>query len=317
MWSSSSSSSSDGDDENIIIRRRRIFRPRINNNFMAEYEYNEWFRMNSVKLEYIVSSIGHLLVHHTNRNHALSHIQQVNLCLHFLGSGTQYHSIGDMHGVSKATVCRVVRNVTKAINEVLFPQLVRFPNDLVTVVPHFHSIASIPLVVGCVDGTVIKIDAPSINEPVFVDRHGNHSVTCTAVCGPTMQFYYVNANWPGSVHDARVLRNISLWAKMESDWRPIENGIILGDSAYPLRDWLIPPTIRNPNDAAELSFVRRHKKTRRIIENAFGILKGKFPCLNYMRLGPELTCNIFQACTALCNLARENDEDIMLEEFEF
>lgn len=35
-----------------------------------------------------------------------------------------------------------------------------------------------------------------------------------------------------------------------------------------------------------------------------------------MRLGPELTCNIFQACTALCNLARENDEDIMLEEFE-
>lgn len=35
-----------------------------------------------------------------------------------------------------------------------------------------------------------------------------------------------------------------------------------------------------------------------------------------MRLGLELTCNIFQARTALCNLARDNDEDNMLEEHE-
>lgn len=42
---------------------------------------------------------------------------------------------------------------------------------------------------------------------------------------------------------------------MESGWRPIENGIILGDNVYPLRDWLIPPIKRNPNDAAELSFI--------------------------------------------------------------
>lgn len=214
MWSSSSNS--DSDDKSIIIRRRRIIRPRINNNFMAEYEHNERFRMNSVKLEYIVSRIGHLLLHHTNRNHALSPIQQVHLCLHCLGSGTQYHSIGDMHGVSKTTVSRAVRNATKAMIEVLFAQLVRWPNDMVTVVQRFHSTASIPLVVGCVDGTLIKIDAPLTNEPVFVDRHGNHCVTCSAVCGPNMLFYYVHANWPGSVHDARVLRNNSLWAKMES-----------------------------------------------------------------------------------------------------
>lgn len=83
MWSFSSPSSSDSDDEHIIIRRRKIFRPRINNNFMAEYEYNERFRMNSLKLEYIVSSIGYLQVHHTNRNHALSPIQQVNFAYIF------------------------------------------------------------------------------------------------------------------------------------------------------------------------------------------------------------------------------------------
>lgn len=115
---------------------------------MAEYKYNERFRENSVKLKYIVSRIRHILVHHTNRNHTLSTIQQVHLCLQFLRSDAQYHSIGDMHSVSKATVYRVVRNVTKAINEVLFAQLQNGLIDKVTVVQRFHSIASIPLIVG-------------------------------------------------------------------------------------------------------------------------------------------------------------------------
>jgi hypothetical protein len=28
-----------------------------------------------------------------------------------------------------------------------------------------------------------------------------------AVCGPDSKFYFINSNWPGSVHDARILRN--------------------------------------------------------------------------------------------------------------
>jgi len=47
---------------------------------------------------------------------------------------------------------------------------------MVTDVHRFHSIATIPLVAGCVDGTLIKIEAPLVNEPVFVDKHGNHSI---------------------------------------------------------------------------------------------------------------------------------------------
>lgn len=102
---------------------------------------------------------------------------------------------------------------------------------------------------------------------------------------------------------------------MESDWKPIENGIILGDSVYPLRDSLISPTIRNPNEATEYLLIHCHKKTRLIIENAFRILKEKFPYLNNMRLELELTCDIFQACTALYNLAKNNNEDVVFVDF--
>nr|CAI5829974.1 unnamed protein product [Callosobruchus analis]CAI5854073.1 unnamed protein product [Callosobruchus analis] len=176
------------------------------------------------------------------------------------------------------------------------------------VVQRFYAIAGFPEVCGAVDGTLLTIDAPRINEPAYVDRHGKHSINCMAVCGPDLTFYYVSVNWPGSVHDARVLRNSSLFRRMENGWRPHPNGVILGDSAYPLKEWLIPPTYEDPLNQAQNNFNRAHKRTRRLIENAFGILKEKFPCLNHLRVDPVFSANIFKCCTTLCNISKNGHE---------
>lgn len=58
-----------------------------------------------------------------------------------------------------------------------------------------------------------------------------------------------------------------------------------------------------------LAYNRAHKSTRRLVENSFGILKEKFPCLNYLRLQPEFACKVFICCTTLCNIIR-TDEDL-------
>jgi hypothetical protein len=42
---------------------------------------------------------------------------------------------------------------------------------------------------------------------------------------------------------------------MEGGWTPLANGIILGDSAYPMKHWLIPPIIRNLNNPAQNRFL--------------------------------------------------------------
>ena len=237
----------------------------------------------------------------------------VQISFHWLGNGGQYHAVSVIHGISKATVCRIIGQFVTAVNNTLFHEFVTWPDNVRDVVQKFYELGGLPLVCGCIDGTLIKIDAPRENEEAFVDRHGNHSINCMAVYGPDLTFYYIDANWPGRVDDARVLRNSSLFQRMQNGWRPIPDGIILGDSGYPLPPWLILPTEQNPDNAAEIAawaqFLRRHKKTRRVIECAFELLKENFLCLNHLRvIDPRYSCEIFKCCVTLCNFSRsEND----------
>lgn len=143
-----------------------------------------------------------------------------------------------------------------------------------------------------VDGTLIHIDAPKIDEPAYVGRDGKHSLDAVVVSGPQNEILFISAKSPGSLHDSRALGVSNLWSVWEDGWRPDNdiNVIILGDSAYPLTSWLIPPTVRAAhNQIMELApaielYQQTLRKTRFIVERTIGILKEEFPCLNYMRI---------------------------------
>lgn len=152
------------------------------------------------------------------------------------------------------------------------------------------------------------MDAPTDFEPAFVDRKGDHSINAMFVCGSNLQFFYVYADWPGSASDARVLRNSGLFHSLETGWRPYPRGILIGDSIYPLKCWLIPPIVNDVNSPEQRRFARAHKQTRRTIECAIGVMKEKFPCLNYLRLQPVFVFAVIKCCTALCNSSRFDNE---------
>ena len=114
---------------------------------------------------------------------------------------------------------------------------IHFPTD--EEIPHikrkFSEIAGLPQsVIGCIDGSLINIDAPTEAEEQFVDRKGNHSINLSAICGPDGIFYWLNCSMPGSVHDARVLKESQLFNDLLSEKLFPPNSVLLGDSAYPL-----------------------------------------------------------------------------------
>jgi len=79
-----------------------------------------------------------------------------------------------------------------------------------------------------------------------------------------------------------------------------------------MKEWLITPYRRNARDPAEIAFNVAHKRTRRLVENAYGIVKERFPCLNHMRLQPEKAGRIVMAAAALHNVT--TTDDFMLRE---
>lgn len=137
--------------------------------------------------------------------------QLLQMALHQPSMERQYHSFGDKLGIFKASVLRTVHEVVATVNRKILPQWVRWPRNVTEVMREFYDLGRMPLVCGCVDGTLIEVDAPSDNETNLVDRHGNHSISVMLVCVPDLCFCYMAVNWPGSVHDDRVLRNSRMY----------------------------------------------------------------------------------------------------------
>lgn len=84
--------------------------------------------------------------------------------------------------------------------------------------------------------------------------------------------------------------------------------LILGDSGYPLRNYLLTP-LTNPRNREERLYQESLVRTRNIIERTIGIWKRRFPILAYgSRLNLNTTKAIIIATATLHNIARQMNE---------
>lgn len=105
------------------------------------------------------------------------------------------------------------------------------------------------------------------------------------ICDAELLFIDVIAKWPGSVHDARILRESALFEAFEQNPKPIQ-GLLLGDSGYMLRDWLITPLL-NPLTRQEQNFNFHQSSARITVERAIGVAKRRWHCLQELRVSPQ------------------------------
>jgi hypothetical protein len=75
----------------------------------------------------------------------------------------------------------------------------------------FYAASQFPNVLGAIDGKHIRIVAPHNHPQVYINRKKFHSIVLQGICASNLQFLHVVAGLPGSVHDARVLRNCDMW----------------------------------------------------------------------------------------------------------
>lgn len=149
-----------------------------------------------------------------------------------------------------------------------------------------------PACAGGIDGTHIAIQAPVENHVDYVNRKNYHSIVMQAVVDCQYLFRDIVVGWPGSVHNAWVLSNSEFYNRglklqlfdvnMKERILGVDLGpIILGDSAYPLLEWLMkayPENINTPNWQRHFNY--KLSRARMTVENTFGRWKGRFRRFN-------------------------------------
>jgi len=141
---------------------------------------------------------------------------------------------------------------------------------------------------------------------LFRNRKGYFSLNTQVTCNSNLQITDIVARWQGSVHDSTIFNNSRLRANFDN--AAYGNGLLLGDSAYPSKRYLLTPLITTQT-AAERLYNESHIRTRNIIERLFGIWKRRFPILALgMRYHLHRVMTIIVATAILHNIARENND---------
>uniref|UniRef100_A0A8W8KXB9 Putative nuclease HARBI1 n=1 Tax=Magallana gigas TaxID=29159 RepID=A0A8W8KXB9_MAGGI len=220
------------------------------------------------------------------------------LALRFYASGSFLEVIGDTMGFDKSTVSRAIDDVTNALIAKK-DRFIKWPNheEILKSKQNFFSRGGFPGVIGCIDGTHVRIQAPLEDEAFFVNRF--HSINVQAICDHEGKFINIDAQWPGSTHDSHVFRTSEVCTFLEENHRVVEDVYLIGDSGYASSRFLITPYL-HPVNLSEEAFNRVHCRTRNTVWRVFGWWKRRFSVLqSEIKMKPAKVCKIFGASAIL------------------
>ena len=146
----------------------------------------------------------------------------------------------------------------------------------------------------------------------YYNRKGWYSVILQAIVNHDYLFTDIYIGWPGSVHAARVLANSSAYEKIEKGellCGLTKDGIrpfIVGDSAYPLRPWLMKPFPHSRSLTSQQKLYNyRMCRGRVVVELAFGRLKACWRRLSKQNdMFVENVPTVVGACCVLHNICQ-------------
>ncbi|XP_018800656.1 PREDICTED: uncharacterized protein LOC108976175 isoform X2 [Bactrocera latifrons] len=240
----------------------------------------------------------------TSYRKAIQLEKRIVIALYALGSSAVCRSIGNMFGIGKSTVCSILIDFCHEVWRCLWPlYLKKFPMNEIQLREYLNGFESLgfPQVLGAIEDAVD-----------YYNYKGWYSTVLLA---------FVDAS-PGRCNDSSIFEKSSLKRELAQSTifkdmtRQISSVnvpvIFLGDSAFKFDEHLMKPypfCVNQPLDKTKFNYVL--SKCRRVVENAFGHLKGRF-----RRFGKGLdnhmanTKIVIKACCVLHNFLNEENDEI-------
>ncbi|KAF7126411.1 hypothetical protein RHSIM_Rhsim11G0168600 [Rhododendron simsii] len=193
----------------------------------------------------------------------------------------------------------------------------------------FEELTSLPNICGAIDGTLVKIHSlpAEIDPSTYHCRHGFPAVNVQLVADHKKIFWDVCVKAPGGFDDTTHLRDSLLYNRLmtgDITWDKVMNvrgqnvrPYIVGDLGYPLLSFLLNPfTWGRTGTPAQNEFDDALLKGRKVVEEAIGLLKGRWKILQDLNVSLNHAPQTIVACCVLhnlCQIAREPEPELWKE----
>ena len=239
--------------------------------------------------------------------------RQLGLTVYRLATGCSFKTLAALFGLSIPSTDIFFNKVCRFIVKRLYDQYVHLPRteeDWEYEVKGFLENYGFPCI-GAWDGFHVYVNSHLKNYFSFKKRY---SMTNLGLVSFNKRFLYAAVGAPGSTHDARLLKESSIYESiLAGDVIPdkvIRLGdfgeiplVTIGDTAFPQFAWLLKMYNENTRDKQQKYFNKKLCGARVVTENAYGMLKGRWRILY-----KKVECRLFNlryvimACIALHNL---------------
>jgi len=239
----------------------------------------------------------------------------------FLATGDSFKTISFSYRLGHATVYKIVIDTCQSIVKNLMTEVMPQPTEerWKQISNDFWNVWNFPNCLGALDGKHVTIQAPANSGSNFFNYKKTFSVVLLALVDANYNFIAVDVGAYGKNSDGGILAHSNFGKSLENGSLNIPNDeilpntnisapyVILGDEAFPLKTYLMRPYPgKQLDDLSKRIYNYRVCRTRRVVENCFGILVQKFRIFNRrIQSKPENVDYIILATCVLHNYIKK------------
>ncbi|XP_050453259.1 uncharacterized protein LOC126852462 [Cataglyphis hispanica] len=225
--------------------------PKLFEEIISKFSFKECqmhFRIPPQAYEALCQIIISIIKKNNHTGHPHKNLEKQILVIWLLGTPDSYRSVGCGFDFGKSSLADAFVKVLRAIYKIA-PDIIKCPHGeaVVIIKENFKSFAGIENVIGAIDGTYIPIKTPKEDAEVFNTRKCFYAYALQCIIESSLKFIDAYIRYPGSVSDRRIFTQSTIYKNIELNVRNYfdNKSFIIGDKAYPLKTWCIPPYIEH------------------------------------------------------------------------
>lgn len=279
--------------------------------------------MSPKRFKHLLTMVKSELEKDSQRREVITAAERLAICLRYLATGYSQQTQSFNFRIGRSTVSKIVNEVCAALWDKLSPEYLKMPSTMEEwqhIAQEFEEQLNFPNVLGAIGGKHIAIECPKFGGSSYYNCIKFHSTVLMAMCDAGYRFTFVDIGSYGSDNDASILNRTAFFQDLEDGSLPIPPPrniddqmfpyTFIGDEIFPLRTWLMKPYPGKNLSHEQRAFNYRLSRSRRTIENAFGIMTSRWRIFGGpIRANVETVDIIVKATMCLHNYLPYTDTD--------